>query len=89
MFLAKIIGTVVSTRKDDTLIGKKVLIVQPLDARLENDGRTEVAVDSVGSGVGEIVLVARGSSAGKIFDNKNTPIDCTIIAIVDTVEASL
>lgn len=89
MYIAKIVGTVVSTRKDDNLKGKKILIVQPANVKLEPEGKCEVAIDSVGAGVGEIVLVATGSSAGKVFGGSDSPIDRAIIAIIDTIEASL
>lgn len=86
MFIAKVIGTVVSTRKDEALVGQKLMIVQPLNEHLESDGKSEVAVDSVGAGTGEIVLVTTGSIASKPFENSNTPIDCTIVGIIDNVE---
>ncbi|MFZ5975887.1 MAG: EutN/CcmL family microcompartment protein [Bacillota bacterium] len=88
MFIAMVIGTVVSTRKDEALVGQKILMVQPLDAHMEPDGKIEVAVDSVGAGTGEIVLVTMGSIASKPFENSNAPIDCTIVGIIDSVEAS-
>lgn len=89
MYIGKIVGTVVSTRKDDALIGKKILVVQPLDEKLLPHGKIEVAVDSVGAGVGEIVLVSTGSSANKIFDGSNSPIDRAIVGIIDSVEVNL
>ena len=88
MYIAKIIGTVVSTRKDNNLVGKKILIVQPLDVDNMAKGDVEVAVDSVGAGVGEIVLVSTGSSANKVFGGVDSPIDRTIVGIIDSVEAS-
>jgi ethanolamine utilization protein EutN len=88
MFIAKVVGTVVSTRKDESLAGKKILLVQPLDAQLEAEGRPEVAVDSVGAGTGETVIVTWGSIASTVFES-NAPIDCTIIGIVDNVEVKL
>lgn len=87
MYIGKIIGTVVSTRKDDALVGKKILVVQPLSEKLLPDGRAEICVDSVGAGVGEIVLVATGSSAGKVFGTQSSPIDRAIVGIIDSVEA--
>lgn len=88
MFIAKVVGTVVSTRKDEALKGQKIFIVQPLNAQMEPDGKTEVAVDSVGAGPGEIVIVTMGSIASKVFENLNAPIDCTVIGIIDSVEVS-
>lgn len=89
MQLAKVIGSVVSTQKSPSLVGKKLLLVQFINS----DGsqpdterlREEVAVDSVGAGVGEIVLVARGASARWVFDEPNVAIDLAIIGIVDTL----
>lgn len=89
MYIAKIVGTVVATNKDECLTGKKILVVQPLNAKLEPEGKCEVAIDSVGAGAGEIVLVATGSPAARVFGDSNSPIDRSIVAIVDTVEANL
>ena len=89
MQLAKVIGSVVSTQKSHSLTGKKLLLVQLLNA----DGthpeqerlREEVAVDSVGAGEGEIVLIARGASACWVFDEPNEAIDLAIVGIVDSL----
>lgn len=86
MYLGKVIGTVVSTSKNPDLIGMKLLIVQKLTEELKPAGGTEVAVDSVGAGAGEIVIVVKGSSARRVFENQNAPLDSTIVGIVDTVE---
>ena len=89
MFLGKVIGTVWSTRKDEKLIGSKFLIVKELD--LENNFKTNfvVAVDSVGAGVGEIVLCATGSSARQTNQTKDKPVDAVIMAIVDKLDVSV
>lgn len=89
MYIAKIIGTVVTTQKNEDLIGKKILIVQPLDVKYLPQGNCEVAVDSVGAGIGEIVLVATESNSGMVFNNPDSPIDRVIIAIIDSIEVSL
>jgi microcompartment protein CcmK/EutM len=93
MYIAKIVGTVVSTRKNDNLTGKKILIVQPISVKFEPEGKCEVAIDSVGAGVGEIVIVATGSSARRAFISSDSPeeapIDRAIIAIIDSIEVSL
>lgn len=82
MIIGTVIGSVVSTRKHDALVGNKLLIVKPLQA--EGEGQSKiVAVDVVGAGVGEIVLVATGSSARYACDNKNAPVDAAIVGIVD------
>ncbi|MHC1681537.1 MAG: EutN/CcmL family microcompartment protein [Clostridiaceae bacterium] len=89
MYIAKIVGTVVTTQKNEDLIGKKILIVQPLDVKYLPQGNCEVAVDSVGAGIGEIVLVATESNASKVFNNPDSPIDRVIIGIIDSIEVSL
>lgn len=88
MYLGKVIGTVVSTSKNENLVGMKLLIVARMNERLQLDGTTEVAVDSVGAGAGEVVLVSQGSSARYVFKNASAPIDKAIVGIVDTVEVN-
>ncbi len=87
MYLGRVIGTVVSTSKNESLIGMKLLVVEKLTERLERDGSSEIAVDSVGAGTGEIVIVCKGSSARYVFGNAGiAPIDTCIVGIVDNVE---
>lgn len=86
MYLGKVIGTVVSTSKDKNLTGSKLLVVQKLSDKLLPVGETEIAVDSVGAGAGEVVIVSKGSSARYVFNKKDSPIDASIVGIVDTVE---
>lgn len=86
MYLGRVIGTVVSTSKNENLIGMKLLVVEKLTERLEREGSSEVAVDSVGAGTGEIVIVCKGSSARYVFGNGSAPVDTSIVGIVDTVE---
>ncbi|WP_417848196.1 EutN/CcmL family microcompartment protein [Thalassoglobus sp.] len=92
MFLAKITGNVTSTHKVNTMVGQKLLIVEPLriDEQNKNSlkptGRTFIAVDAVGAGEGEVVLIVQGSSARFTEDTKTLPIDCAIIGIVDNVQ---
>lgn len=88
MFLAKVIGTLVSTKKDDRLIGSKLLIIRKINEHEEEEKDTLVAVDTVGAGNGEIVLVITGSGARLLEDNKDTPIDTAIVGIVDYLEVS-
>lgn len=91
MFLAKVTGSLVATQKVDNMVGHKLLVVEPyrLDAetrsRLVSTGRTLVAVDTVGAGEGEIVLVVQGSSARLTPETKNLPVDTVVIGIVDQV----
>jgi len=91
MFLAKVTGSLVATQKIDTMVGQKLLVVEPfrVDAqdrkRLVSTGRTFVAVDTVGAGEGELVLITQGSSARMTPETKNLPIDTVIVGLVDTV----
>jgi len=86
MFLGKVIGTVWATRKDDQMVGMKLQIVREVDLDYEEKDRFVVAVDSVGAGVGEIVLVAQGSSARQTALTHNKPVDAVISAIVDKID---
>ena len=89
MFLGKVIGTVWSTKKDENLVGAKFLIVRQLDLDLKEKSNFVVAVDSVGAGEGEIVLVATGSSSRQTEFTKNKPVDAVIMAIVDKLDISV
>jgi microcompartment protein CcmK/EutM len=81
--LARVIGDVVVTRKDDNLAGLKLLILQPLTPEREPAGRTLIAVDSVGAGVGEEVFFVRGKEASFPFYPVEAPVDAGIVGIVD------
>jgi microcompartment protein CcmK/EutM len=83
MQLAKVIGDVVITRKDDNLHGIKLMVLQPLAADGSNVGRTLVAVDAVGAGVGETVFFVRGKEASFPFHPIEVPTDAGIVGIVD------
>lgn len=91
MFVAKVTGSVVSTQKVDSMVGYKLLVVEPyrLESRqrstLETTGRTLVAVDMLGAGEGDFVLITQGSSARLTPETKNMPIDAVVIGIVDQV----
>ncbi len=91
MFLAKVTGSVVATQKVSSMVGYKLLTVEPFrvdtngSARLVSTGRTFVAVDTVGAGEGEFVLIVQGSSARLTPETEKLPIDAAIIGIVDTV----
>ena len=84
MQLARVIGTVVSTVKNSTLDGRKLLVIQSLDSSLRATGKPLVAVDSVGAGAGELVFWCRGKEASFPFEGSEVPTDCTIVAIVDS-----
>lgn len=85
MFLARVRGTVVSTSKDERLVGFKLLVVQRIGIEDEYVGLPQVAVDTVGAGVGATVIVTGGSSA-RVSARPDSPIDATIVGIVDEVE---
>ena len=86
MILALVQGTVVSTRKDAGLLGLKLLLVREVDPQFKATGNVLVAVDAVGAGTGELVLVASGSSARLTEVSKDKPVDAVISGIVDSVE---
>jgi len=89
MFIAKVIGNVVSTQKHVKFRGMKLLLIQPYvskDGKLQASGSSVVAVDSVGAGVGECVLFTQGSSARLTPATKDAPVDAVIVGIVDAVE---
>ena len=71
--------------KNDLLEGRKLLVIQPLDARYEASGKPMVAIDSVGAGYGEVVFWCRGKEASFPFMPSEVPTDCTIVGIVDSV----
>ena len=91
MFVAKVTGSLVATQKLDTMVGYKLLVVEPyrLDAKtrksLVTTGRTFIAVDPLGAGEGEYVLLTQGSSARLTPETKSMPIDAIVIGIVDSV----
>lgn len=91
MFVAKVTGSLVATQKVDSMVGHKLLVVEPyrIDpadrSRLISTGRTFVAVDTVGAGEGEYVIICQGSSARLTPQTKNLPIDTVVIGLIDTV----
>jgi ethanolamine utilization protein EutN len=85
MILARIVGTVVATRKDERLESHKLLLVRPVDPKGTVEGNYLVAVDTVDAGVGETVLIVSGSSARMASGLKDCPVDAAIVGIVDTV----
>lgn len=87
MKLGKVVGTVVSTRKDEKLEGLRLYLVQDLSLELKGKDAFVVAVDAMGAGVGEVVLYASGSSARQTKVTDSRPVDAVIMAIVDTVDA--
>ena len=91
MFVAKVTGSVVSTQKVPVMVGQKLMVVEPyrLESKkresLSSTGRTFIAVDTIGAGEGDYVLITQGSSARLTDDTNKLPIDAVIVGIVDTV----
>ena len=86
MLLAKIVGTVVATRKDERLVSTKLLIARPIDPAGKPEGNYLVAVDTVDAGYGETVLIVSGSSARMAAGLKDCPVDAAIVGVVDAIE---
>lgn len=87
MIIGRVIGNIVCTQKDENLIGKKMMIVQPLNiSTLKTEGSPVVALDSVGAGQGEIVMIVGGSSARNAANYSKVPVDQAIIGILDRID---
>lgn len=91
MYLAKVIGSVVSTKKDESMRGRKLLMVRPMlidpndPSQFKEGTNTIVAIDTLGAGEGELVMLAQGSSARQADGLKQLPVDAAIVGLVDTV----
>ncbi|NBB77913.1 MAG: ethanolamine utilization protein EutN [Verrucomicrobia bacterium] len=91
MYLGKVIGSVVSTKKDASMRGRKLLIVRPMlvdpddPTRFKAGGNTIVAIDTLGAGEGELVMFAQGSSARQADGLKQLPVDAAVVGLIDTV----
>lgn len=90
MFIAKIVGSLVSTQKVDSMVGQKLLVIEPYRltedrSEMKTTGRSLVAVDTVGAGENEFVLIVQGSSARMTPETRPLPVDATIIGIIDSV----
>ena len=86
MILAKVVGTVVATRKDERLVSNKLLVARPIDPSGKTEGNYLVAVDTVDAGFGETVLIVSGSSARMAAGMKDCPVDAAIVGIIDQIE---
>lgn len=86
MHIGKITGTLVATRKDENLVGCKLMITQPLNSQLEAVGKEIVAIDTVGAGIGEIVIFSSGTAARLAAKKLDSPIDAAIVGIVDSMD---
>ena len=82
MIIGKVVGILFSTRKSEKLVGNKFMIVEPVDG-MKADGERLVAIDIIGAGIGEYVLVAEGSAARIGCDMKDAPVDAAIVGIID------
>ena len=88
MLLAKVVGTVVATRKDPRLVSNKLMVVRGVDPHGKVEGNYLVAVDTVDAGVGETVLIVSGSSARMASGLKDCPVDAAIVGIIDAIEVN-
>lgn len=86
MHLGRIIGTVVATRKDEKLVGTKLMITQPLNIDLQAKSEPIIAVDTVGAGIGELILYVTGTASRIAAKKMDAPIDAAIVAIVDHLD---
>lgn len=86
MLVGKVIGTVTATRKDEALVGSKLLVTQPLDMEGSPKDHPIIAVDTVGAGVGETVIYVTGSVAPYAVRKKEVPVDAAIVGIIDRID---
>lgn len=86
MRMGRVIGTVVATKKDEKLVGAKLMITQPLDLDLNLKGEAIIAVDTVGAGIGELVVFATGTASRIAAKKMDSPIDASIVGIIDEVD---
>lgn len=82
MIVGKVVGSVVSTRKNENLVGNKFMIIEPISRMKGNEGQL-VAIDNIGAGIGEYVLVTFGSAARIGCDMEKSPVDAAIVGIID------
>jgi microcompartment protein CcmK/EutM len=88
VLLARIVGTVVATRKDPRLVSHKLLLARPVDPKGKAEGSYLVAVDTVDAGTGETVLIVSGSSARMAAGMKDCPVDAAVVGIIDHVDVT-
>jgi microcompartment protein CcmK/EutM len=86
LILAKVVGTVVATRKDERLVSNKLMVARPIDPTGKAEGSYLVAVDTVDAGVGETVLIVSGSSARMAAGMKDCPVDAAIVGVIDHID---
>lgn len=88
MIIGKVVGNVWATQKEEKMENLKLLIVQPLDWRGKSTSDIEIAVDRIGAGVGERILVTKGTPAHKVCRDRDVPIDAAVVGIIDSLEVS-
>jgi len=88
MMLGKVVGNVWATKKEEGMENLKLLIVQPIDIHHQPAGSNVIAADRIGAGMGETVIVSRGTPARMLFGNRNIPIDAVVVGIVDSFEVA-
>lgn len=86
MLIGKVIGTVVATRKDETLVGSKLMLTQPINYKKEPMGEPLVVVDTVGAGIGELVIYASGTASRNAAKKHDASIDAAIVGIIDNID---
>ena len=86
MFIGRVVGRLVATRKEPKLEGTKLLVIQPLDVNGKPDGKHLVALDTIDAGYKEMVLIVTGSSARMASNFSKTPVDAAIIGIIDSIQ---
>ena len=86
MIIGRVINSIWATRKDESLKGAKLMVVQLLNTPEEGQGKIIVAVDLIGAGIGEDVLITHGSSARQVSEFRHAPIDATIVGIIDRAQ---
>ena len=86
MLIARVVGSTVSTIKDEKLIGRKLLVLRQTDERGTPAGKPYVAIDTLDAGIGDLVLTCSGSSARQTNITKDTPVDAVVMAVIDSLE---
>ncbi|MDR0298211.1 MAG: EutN/CcmL family microcompartment protein [Streptococcaceae bacterium] len=86
MMMAQVVGSIVSSQKDTSLIGTKLMIVQPINSKKEGIRFQQVAADTVGAGIGDYVLMVGGQSARLLFQENRVAIDAAIVGIIDSFD---
>ncbi|WP_096435165.1 EutN/CcmL family microcompartment protein [Alteribacter populi] len=89
MNMGIVIGRITATRKDENLVGFKILITQPIDVQENATGQALITVDMAGAGIGEKVIYVSGSMASRATQNKDAPVDAAIVGIIDTIDVEM